>query len=102
MMKTNASVQSVKQSKTARDILYPAKVILLLSFWGCGALCLKSFATQTVCMSCMKSFLSNSLNTIYDTSFAGILHANNRLVVMFGLALCWLILMFFIERRKKC
>lgn len=80
--------------------LLPSKVILLLSFWGCGLICLNAYA-QMPCLSCVQSFLSRALNNIYDLSLKGLIREHMRFCVMFGFALLWLIFSVAL-RGKKC
>ncbi len=77
------------------------KMILLLSFWGCGFMCFKAFE-KSFCLSCMQSFLSRSLNNIYDSSFKAMLQEYNRFCVIFGLSCVLLILMPLFSRNKRC
>ena len=81
--------------------LKPQKAILLLSFWGCGFMCFKAFE-KSFCLSCMQSFLSRSLNNIYDSSFKAVLQGHNRFYVMVSLACVLLLAVTLFSRNKRC
>ncbi len=98
-------VRKVCEPQKAATVLLPAKFILTISFFGCVALCLKSYQESIACTSCIQSYLSSVIEpSFYDNlgqNLKSIWTMYPRFIVIMGLFLLWSAAFAFSQRKKE-